>query len=484
MFALFVSLLSYGQVQIGSDIDGTAANVKSGSSVSLSDNGKIVAIGSPNYSNGTKTNSGLVRIYENVSGTWTKIGNDIVGNTAEGFFGHSVSLSSDGKFVAIGAYGVNARGGFTGVVSVYENITNNWTRMSSEIIGDNANNYFGFSVSLSDNGQIVAIGAPFTNYTYSIQGMVKVYEYRKKNTTSTNKTWNQIGSTIYGSEIYNYFGYNVCLSADGSLLAVGSTGGTSNVKLYKNVSGTWTLDSTIQEQKTGENLGHSVSLSADGNTVAIGAPYNDVNGYQSGQARVYQKISGIWTQIGSSISGNSGSQTGHSVALSADGTILAVGAPTHDQNFAADSGQVRMYKNIAGTWTQIGTNTNGEAGGDNSGHSVSLSADGNTVAIGAPYNDGSGSDAGHVRVYDLTTALDSDDFVLERFAVYPNPAVDFVTIQLQDNLTLERVAVYNSLGQLVMSDTQNTINISALAKGIYYFEVHTNQGKATRTVVK
>ena len=94
----------------------------------------------------------------------------------------------------------------------------------------------------------------------------------------------------------------------------------------------------------------------------------------------------IWTQVGLDIDGEAANdQSGQSVSLSADGSIMAIGAPDNAGNGAA-SGHVRVYKNVAGTWTQIGVDINGEAADDNSGYSVSLSADGATIAIGAPYN--------------------------------------------------------------------------------------------------
>ena len=67
-----------------------------------------------------------------------------------------------------------------------------------------------------------------------------------------------------------------------------------------------------------------------------------------------------------------------------------------------------MFKNISGTWTQIGADINGEAAGDQSGTSVSLSSDGTTVAIGAVYNDGSGSNAGHVRIFSICSTTSTD----------------------------------------------------------------------------
>ena len=66
--------------QIGSDIDGEAYNDRSGHSVSLSSDGSVVAIGA--FANdGNGTNSGHVRIYENNNGTWTQIGSDIDGES-------------------------------------------------------------------------------------------------------------------------------------------------------------------------------------------------------------------------------------------------------------------------------------------------------------------------------------------------------------------------------------------------------------------
>jgi hypothetical protein len=94
-----------------------------------------------------------------------------------------------------------------------------------------------------------------------------------------------------------------------------------------------------------------------------------------------------------------GDQSGYSVSLSADGSTVAIGTPYNDVSGAKmDAGHVRVYKFISGAWVQQGFDINGEAVSDQSGYSVSLSANGSTVAIGAPYNDGKG----HVRVYSFT----------------------------------------------------------------------------------
>jgi hypothetical protein len=94
--------------------------------------------------------------------------------------------------------------------------------------------------------------------------------------------------------------------------------------------------------------------------------------------------------------------SGWSVSLSADGNRLVISAGGNDGNGDA-SGHVRVYEWSDSTWTQLGADIDGEAAGDWSGAgSVSLSPDGNRLAIGAGGNDGNGDHSGHVRVYDLS----------------------------------------------------------------------------------
>jgi hypothetical protein len=108
-------------------------------------------------------------------------------------------------------------------------------------------------------------------------------------------------------------------------------------------------------------------------------------------------------QLGSDIDGEAaGDFSGYSVSLSVDGNRVAIGAPGNDGNGNL-SGHTRVYEwnSMSMSWTQMGADIDGEAGFDASGYSVSLSADGNRVAIGAIDNNGNGTDSGHTRVYDF-----------------------------------------------------------------------------------
>ncbi|MEG1267582.1 MAG: hypothetical protein RSE19_14020, partial [Myroides sp.] len=162
LFFLLIPFLGVSQIQIGQDIDGEAPGDLSGYGLSLSLNGKILAIGALE-NDGNGSDSGHVRVHENISGTWTQIGQDIDGEASGDRSGNSVSLSSNGEIVAIGAYLNDGNGSDSGHVRVYKNISGVWTQIGQDINGESANDRSGFSVSLSSDGTIVAVGAPFND---------------------------------------------------------------------------------------------------------------------------------------------------------------------------------------------------------------------------------------------------------------------------------------------------------------------------------
>jgi hypothetical protein len=135
--------------------------------------------------------------------------------------------------------------------------------------------------------------------------------------------------------------------------------------------------------------------------VAISGFTNDAAGSSAGHVRVYTWGASSWVQRGADIDGEAANdRSSHSVSLSADGQTVAIGAYLND-GAGSNAGHVRIYTWGASSWVQAGPDIDGEAADDQSGHSASLSADGLTVAIGAYRNDGAGSNAGHVRVYSL-----------------------------------------------------------------------------------
>jgi hypothetical protein len=386
--------------QLGADIDGEAAGDDSGWSVSLSADGQTVAIGAI-YNDGNGTSAGHVRVYHYDGSGWAQVGSNIDGEAAGDNSGYSVSLSADGQTVAIGATGNDDNGSDAGHVRVYRNSGSGWVQLGADIDGEGTADFSGYSVSLSADGQTVAIGARFNDGNGTIAGHVRVYNYN-------GSVWAKVGADIDGEVEFDESGYSVSLSADGRTLAVGAVGndgtasGAGHVRVYHYDGSGWAqVGGDIDGEAADDQSGYSVSLSADGQTVAICALLNDGNGTDAGHVRVYRYSGTAWAQVGADIDGEAaGDRSGYSVSLSADGQTVAIGAIYNDDN-GPIAGHVRIYRNSGSGWAQVGLDIDGEAAGDWSGRSVSLSADGQTVAIGAIFNDGNGTSAGHVRVYEL-----------------------------------------------------------------------------------
>ena len=150
IFLLLLSHYSLSQdwVQLGSDIDGEAESDQSGVSVSLSSDGTIVAIGADD-NDGNGTDAGHVRIYEWNGSAWSKRGNDIDGEAANDYSGRSVYLSSDGTILAIGAYGNDGNGNLSGHVRVYKWNGSAWAKRGNDIDGEAAGDVSGFPYLLA-----------------------------------------------------------------------------------------------------------------------------------------------------------------------------------------------------------------------------------------------------------------------------------------------------------------------------------------------
>jgi len=479
--ALLSTITLYSQTQIGTDIDGEAEGDSSGISISLSSDGNTLAIGA-SRNDDSATNSGHVRVYNNINGVWTQIGADIDGEAPGDNSAESISLSADGNVVAIGAHRNDGNGELSGHVRVYQNLLGVWTKIGNDIDGEAAGDQSGYSVSLSADGSVLAIGARYNDGNGSNSGHVRIYQ-------NISGVWTQIGTDIDGEAAGDYSGVSVSLSSSGNIVAIGAEGNDANgsasghVRLYQNISGVWTqIGDDIDGEAEYNNSGASISLSTDGNIVAIGAEYNNGNGSISGHVRIYQNISGIWTQIGADIDGEAANDySGISVSLSSEGSIVAIGANENDGN-GSEAGHVRIYQNISGVWTQVGTDIDGEAAGDESGYSVSLSSDGSVVAIGAYANN---SYTGHTRVFDLSAILSLEvNEISKSFTIYPNPVNNFLQLQLSTNLEFNKATVFNYFGQFVLQSKATTIDIRNLSSGVYFLEVETNKGKGVKKIIK
>ena len=386
-----------------------------------------MAIGAPRNDGANGADSGHVRVYayDSAADAWSQRGEDIDGEASGDDFGFFVSLSLDGKRLAVGApfnEGADSATSLSGHVRVFEYMseTSSWLQLGADIFGDNvAELFFGLSAALSGDGTRVVVGS--RSAAWAAPGKVRVYEY-----SESTSAWAQLGGDIDGQHDSDRFGFDydggrsVSIDADGSHIAIGASfhEDTSEsyihagqVRVYKFHVGNseWEqLGNSITGQGENYFLGKDVSLSADGMRLAVG-----VYGYDGGsnpadsdydiggQVMVleYSSLDSSWVLLGSVINGVPdlmGDKTGHSVALSSDGTVVAIGAPARH---AYGEGALRIYEYSGSSWTQVGLEIDGENTdyfGEWLGSAIALARDGETVVSSVRIDD-QGSDA--VRAY-------------------------------------------------------------------------------------
>ncbi|MFL3045008.1 MAG: hypothetical protein ACJZ1S_04330, partial [Candidatus Neomarinimicrobiota bacterium] len=475
---LFISF-AFTQTQLGSDIDGEAAGDYFGTSVSMNSAGDRIAIGA-DYNDGTASDAGHVRVYEYSNSSWTQVGSDIDGEAASDLSGGSVSMNSAGDRVAIGAISNGGTASDAGHVRVYEYSNSSWSQLGSDIDGEAASDGSGKSVSINSAGDRVAIGGLWNDGTGTQAGHVRVYEY-------SNSSWIQLGSDIDGEAAQDHSGGSVSMNSAGDRVAIGAvgndgTGGMAgHVRVYEYSNSSWTqIGSDIDGEAMIDYSGGSVSMNSAGDRVAIGATGNDGLGSDAGHVRVYEYSNSSWNQIGSDIDGEAaGDYSGISVSMNLAGDRVAIGATGNDGT-ANNAGHVRVYEYSNSSWTQLNSDIDGEAASNYSGWSVSMNLAGDRVAIGAYGNDGTGNDAGHVRVYSVSTFGCTDPYAdnYDPTATIDDGSCSGYPDNGEYSLSFDGVDDY-----VVVSDDQSLNPTSAISIS-YWVKIPTNSSVARFVVNK
>lgn len=281
-------------------------------------------------------------------------------------FGRSVSLSADGSIVAIGAPNWRSEGkNETGLVRVYyynKNI-DDWSRLGNDIIGEKDELYFGFSVSLSASGTVLASAPDIGGSSDSVCIHI-VHEFDK-----SKNQWVPRGGCFKGSSLGN----RIKLSATGLVVVLGNQridDGPGKVEAFKyNVyANKWNqLGRTINGIAEDEMIGTSIDLSSDGTVLSIAGRINY-------PAKVYElnDITNEWEQRGQDIVANGGWDFDSS--LSASGSVLIVAY--------LNSVDIFLYDEITNRW-QLGTAVFPDSDFKGMYPKVHSSADGITVVVTA-----------------------------------------------------------------------------------------------------
>ncbi len=457
-----------------------------GNSIALSTDGSTMAVGAAFESGGTAGingnqnddsvyAAGAVYVFARQGGSWVQQAFVKASNPGQNdHFGSSVALSRDGNTLAVsahweasGATGINGnqrddsvpqagavyiftRSGSTWTQQAYLKASNTGTAPQGDMPGDG--DQFGYSVSLSGDGNTVAVGAITEDGEGDKQTSAgAVYVFVRTGTTWTQQAYLK-GGNVMGGDL---FGFSVALTGDGNMLAAGSfndrgSGRTVNapydstaqgsgaVYIFTRSGSAWTQQAYLKGSRSepSDGFSYALAISEDGTTLAVGAgdescltPGIDPPGCRDdaaprrpaniwvGAAYVFARSGDTWTEQSFMKASNARpfNSYGIKLALSGDGNTLAVSAPLEDgagqgvrppliqpflliehlsswregREVAEESGAVYFYTRKGTEWTQ-GAYVKGAntEAGDEFGSAVALSGDGRTLVVGAHQEDG------------------------------------------------------------------------------------------------
>ncbi len=371
-----------------------------GSDIAISDDGQTVVVSAPRedsaatgvngdpfdnslsdaISSSYLAGTGAAYVFARINGQWQQQAYLKASNTGRSdHFGTALSISADGNTIAVGAYGESSSAtGIDGNQSddsairagaVYVYVRNNgvWTQQAYvKASNTQTDNYFGRAVSLSADGNTLAVGAhDEKNESTEINGdqtqgtrlnRGAIYMYSRQNSLWTQQAY--LKAKREGSDIccFGGLGRVLSLSADGKTLAAGMQYRTERAIVFTQIDGNWQQTATIESpnRQLDGDFGEKLELSADGKTLAITAvgevPFdaerNRIDGAEEGVAYVYALVDGAWQEQSYFYIDEhpNGRRFGLDVSLSGDGDTLVV---------SFNGNRLYVYTRADATWSLI-----------------------------------------------------------------------------------------------------------------------------------
>ena len=429
-----------------------------GASVALSADGETLVVGAPlesscasavdgDASDNGCTEAGAAYVFVRAGQTWTQQAYLKPFNPGpQDQFGGVVAISGDGEVVAIGAWdedsgacGIDGDAGdesapTSGAVYVFARTGGSWSQQAYvKPSNTKPDAWFGASLALSTGGDVLAVGAPGesssgtgvdgiqTDSAAPTSGAVYVFARGEDG-------WSQREFVkASNAEAEDAFGAAVALAGDGRTLVVGAPGEDSGVAgeddsphdnaapwsgaayVFTADDGEWSQRAYLKawNANAGDFFGGVVSISQDGQTIAVsadreGSAATGIDGDETdnsvpeaGAVYLFARTGGSWVREAYvKAPDTEPDRFGMSMALSADGSTLAVGTPSEDgadvgvggdpsNNSRKDSGAVLVYRRALGSWQlQSYVKSPNSDEKDRFGVAVALSGDGTTLAVG------------------------------------------------------------------------------------------------------
>ena len=429
-----VQQLQHGQINFDNDyFGGMSALLEFDTTTALSADGSTVVIGAPYWSDAVGVASGSAFVFEYNAGSWAQTA-QLTGSKATQsgeYFGRSVSISRDGAVIAVGApEDEMSSPGQTGLVYVFERSGSSWSDATEDAIlsttiaegGDD----FGFSTGMSGDGSVIVAGALYASNTSDDEGQAYVFLMPAGGWSNwiggDTETARLEMSTV---ESDAYMGASIAVSVDASVVVAGApyhddieiNDGVAFV--FEEPAGGWEegypLATVVNESarlggSTASDFtylaGSETAISDDGSIIALGCPHYSGTHSGAGAVFVYHR-SGSWAdatedQVVEATDPSVSDFFGVSLSLTAEGGYLLVGASSDDLN-GTNKGSAYLFELDAGSYT-LATPKFVESGivGDSAwyGQNVELSPDGSTLCITAPgWDSASYTDQGTAFIY-------------------------------------------------------------------------------------
>lgn len=475
--------------QLGTDLIGDTIDDQFGETVAISGDGKVIAIASQ-YHFGNFYAGGQIKVFKYLNNQWTQLGSDLLGDMPTHYMGWALALNYDGSVLV---HGSGEWGGVgqtrTGLAEILKWDGQNWNKEAS-INRKTQGIRLGYSVDIDSVGTSVIIGQPHFNSLGS--GRAFVYHHNGNN-------WTQKGA---GLAYYNSsdWGYAVCISADGSTVAVGGTKTPDSLNQSNGACAVYDFDETNNQweakgkilfgTRSREMFGASLALSRTGSRLVVGASAN------TGRVYSFDWDGTSWKSISPAIKGLYKNLLGTSIDLSYDGSIMLLNSWKADTGQVQDCGKVQAVKWNGNVWEDYSNSLHGDSTKDYLGYRAAFSADGKRLITGLHGSNIGGENRGVARVFELeipkdttkdtTTWVQANAFNYSELKVFPNPAHSHIEVISENEI--RSIAIYSLSGKMVYENfpselkKQVSVDINKIPSGLYIMRVWSGEKVEQRKV--
>lgn len=319
--------------------------------------------------------SGSAYIYHRNSGEW-ELQNLIIPDDAVEYSCFGMSVCINNNYAVIGCW--NNLEGSLNSVYIYKNNNGHWIQEKKLTVSDNPDYTGEFGISVDISGDYIIVGASTKKHNDIFVGAAYIYH-------NNNGNWEEQSKLIAeDGEQYDYFGYSVSISDEYAIIGAygdddnGDYSGSAYI--FYNNAGIWEQYSKLTPSDPGINDRYGSSVSIYQGYAVIGSPNDDDNGSNSGSAYIIKNESGNWVEYQKILAseGNAPDYFGNSVCISGNNIIIG----SLDNELGYNAGSAYIFNNNGGNWIEK-NRIFAEDGNANDLFSYSVSISGTTAIVGA-----------------------------------------------------------------------------------------------------